>query len=414
MGVTDAGIFGDILCARMQKRGVAALVTDGVVRDLEGVEGTGLPVWCSGAAAPPSVAGLTFVGWQEPVGCGGVAVFPNDVIVLDRDGAVLIGAAGKVSGLDQGYGSLPPVGRAFWSAELDRRKGYAVLDATGTLVTTMKPDEAQASQRFQDTIVYPSGETLMALVPGQPAPIKLGPALSPARDEDGFVLFSDQTGTPAGLLTPKGVWLNGDTAPAWLREAGSMEVREGRLWVKKREGRLLNVVDADGHVLLNPEAVEAAQYAELRAVPLNMPGGPLAMLGQPHCQCGPSGAGLLLADGTLVSDPSWTDLVARDDADDRESDPEPEAGDDVLKPDQLRFAAETDRGLQLLQGVNRGQFIATDGAAPDFSFARNRVEPPALARLHDGHWHGPPGIADRQPRAAAISSCATPPGTICL
>ena len=93
MGVTDAGIFGDILCARMQKRGVAALVTDGVVRDLEGVEGTGLPVWCAGAAAPPSVAGLTFVGWQEPVGCGGVAVFPNDVIVLDRDGAVLIPAA---------------------------------------------------------------------------------------------------------------------------------------------------------------------------------------------------------------------------------------------------------------------------------------------------------------------------------
>ena len=46
MGVTDAGIFGDILCARMHKRGVAALVTDGVVRDLAGVLGTGLPVWC--------------------------------------------------------------------------------------------------------------------------------------------------------------------------------------------------------------------------------------------------------------------------------------------------------------------------------------------------------------------------------
>jgi len=61
MGVTDAGIFGDILCARMAKRGVAALVTDGVVRDLEGVLGTGLPVWCDGFAAPPSVAGLTFV-----------------------------------------------------------------------------------------------------------------------------------------------------------------------------------------------------------------------------------------------------------------------------------------------------------------------------------------------------------------
>lgn len=90
MGVKDAGIFGDILCARMAKKGVTALVTDGVVRDLEGVLGTGLPVWASGAAAPPSVAGLTFVGWQEPIGCGGVAVFPDDVVVADRDGAVLI------------------------------------------------------------------------------------------------------------------------------------------------------------------------------------------------------------------------------------------------------------------------------------------------------------------------------------
>jgi dienelactone hydrolase len=57
MGVTDAGIFGDILCARMAKRGVAALVTDGVVRDAAGVLGTGLPVWCQGAAAPPRSPG---------------------------------------------------------------------------------------------------------------------------------------------------------------------------------------------------------------------------------------------------------------------------------------------------------------------------------------------------------------------
>ena len=84
------GIFGDILCARMKIRGVAALVTDGVVRDVAGVLDTGLPVWCKGAAAPPSVAGLTFVNWQEPIGCGGVAVFPDDVMVVDEDGAVVI------------------------------------------------------------------------------------------------------------------------------------------------------------------------------------------------------------------------------------------------------------------------------------------------------------------------------------
>jgi regulator of RNase E activity RraA len=90
LGVRDAGIFGDILSSRMKNRGVAALVTDGVVRDLAGVAATGLPVWCAGAAAPPSVASLTFVGWQEPIGCGGVAIFPDDVIVADADGAVVI------------------------------------------------------------------------------------------------------------------------------------------------------------------------------------------------------------------------------------------------------------------------------------------------------------------------------------
>src|SRR3546814_10999899 len=74
LGVQEAGIFGDIRGARMGKRGVTALVTDGVLRDLDGVEASGLPVWSSGIAAPPSVAGLTFVGWQQPIACGGVAV----------------------------------------------------------------------------------------------------------------------------------------------------------------------------------------------------------------------------------------------------------------------------------------------------------------------------------------------------
>jgi regulator of RNase E activity RraA len=89
-GVTDAGVFGDILVSRMAKLGVTAMVTDGVVRDLTGVLGVNFPVWCNGVAASPSVAGLTFVAWQEPIGCGGVAVFPNDIVVADDDGAVLI------------------------------------------------------------------------------------------------------------------------------------------------------------------------------------------------------------------------------------------------------------------------------------------------------------------------------------
>jgi regulator of RNase E activity RraA len=90
MGVDSAGIFGDILTMRMMRRGVTALVTDGVVRDKAGVLASALPVWCAGVAAPASVNGLTFVGWEEPIGCGGCAIFPGDVIVADDDGAVVI------------------------------------------------------------------------------------------------------------------------------------------------------------------------------------------------------------------------------------------------------------------------------------------------------------------------------------
>src|SRR6202167_6259313 len=90
MGITTAGIFGDILTMRMVRRGVAALVTDGVVRDKVGVLASALPVWCAGIAAPASVNGLTFIGWQEPIGCGGCAIFPGDIIVADDDGAVVI------------------------------------------------------------------------------------------------------------------------------------------------------------------------------------------------------------------------------------------------------------------------------------------------------------------------------------
>lgn len=93
MGTEDAGIFGDILCARLRKRGVAGLVTDGVLRDRVGVLDAGLPVWARGVAAPPAVCALTFAGWEDPIACGGVAIFPGDWIVADDDGAVVIPAA---------------------------------------------------------------------------------------------------------------------------------------------------------------------------------------------------------------------------------------------------------------------------------------------------------------------------------
>jgi len=273
-------------------------------------------------------------------------------VAYGRDGVMLLGADGKLIGEDQHYEDLNAVGRKFWSANLGRGKGYAILDAAGTVIVTMTQDEAQASQRFTDTILYPSNNALMALVPGQAKPVTLGQGILPANDEGGFVLFRNDAGEGAGLLTPKGAWLHGESAPAWLAEAGAFEVRLGRLWIMKREGGLLNIVDADGQALLKPEAVEAVQSMTIKALPLNIPGAPLGTLGQSHCQCGPNAASLLLADGSIVTDPKWTDLVPLD------GDPESSYGDepvspDTLKPEQLRYAAETADGMQLLDAQGR-------------------------------------------------------------
>ena len=62
MGVTTAGIFGDILVMRMAKRGVTALVTDGVIRDKHGCLKANMPIFCQGTAAPASVKSATRCG----------------------------------------------------------------------------------------------------------------------------------------------------------------------------------------------------------------------------------------------------------------------------------------------------------------------------------------------------------------
>jgi regulator of RNase E activity RraA len=137
MGITDAGIFGDILCARMAQRGVSALVTDGVIRDVSGVLGVDLPVWCQGVAAPPSVAGLTFVGWEQPIGCGGVAVFPGDVVVADHDGAVVIPAAFLEHVVTEG-------------PEQERMEGWIMQEvAKGVPLPGLYPMDAETRARYE-------------------------------------------------------------------------------------------------------------------------------------------------------------------------------------------------------------------------------------------------------------------------
>ena len=89
-GAQGAGTLGDILLLRMRQRGTIAAVSDGAMRDVVGVRAVGLPVFCSGATAPPSIGELVFAGWECPVACGGVTVLPGDIVVGDDDGVIVI------------------------------------------------------------------------------------------------------------------------------------------------------------------------------------------------------------------------------------------------------------------------------------------------------------------------------------
>lgn len=88
-GATDASILGDLLLGMARNRGIAAAVTDGLVRDVAGIEEVGIPVHAAGLSPnSPFKNGPGEIGL--PVAIGGVAVAPGDIIVGDRDGVVVV------------------------------------------------------------------------------------------------------------------------------------------------------------------------------------------------------------------------------------------------------------------------------------------------------------------------------------
>ncbi|MEZ5649797.1 MAG: ribonuclease activity regulator RraA [Burkholderiaceae bacterium] len=98
-GHPEVGLLGGNLWARMIARGVAGVVTDGGMRDRDEMRGLGVPVFCREIVVPTSFPTLMLVAVQEPVACGGVPVFPGDILVGDADGVVVIPAhlAGAVA-----------------------------------------------------------------------------------------------------------------------------------------------------------------------------------------------------------------------------------------------------------------------------------------------------------------------------
>jgi regulator of RNase E activity RraA len=89
----SAATGGDILMTRLMVRGVSGVVTDGGLRDSPTIEKLAWPAYCGARSAPLNLVRHHAVESQVPIGCGGVAVYPGDVVVGDAEGVVVIPAS---------------------------------------------------------------------------------------------------------------------------------------------------------------------------------------------------------------------------------------------------------------------------------------------------------------------------------
>jgi len=91
-GDASAASAGGILITRMMKRGVAGVVSDGGLRDSAEISKLPFPAYCQAPSAPTNLIKHHAADVNLPIGCGGVPVFPGDVIVGDAEGVVVLPA----------------------------------------------------------------------------------------------------------------------------------------------------------------------------------------------------------------------------------------------------------------------------------------------------------------------------------
>jgi len=91
-GDADAASAGGILVTRLMVRGAAGIVTDGGFRDTPDIAGLNFPAYHARPSAPTNLIRHHAIDLNLPIACGGVAVYPGDVIVGDDEGVVVIPA----------------------------------------------------------------------------------------------------------------------------------------------------------------------------------------------------------------------------------------------------------------------------------------------------------------------------------
>ncbi len=94
------GVWGEVLSVAAQARGVAALVVDGSVRDIDAIRELGFPVFARGTAlrgAQKAARGVV----RGPISCGGLLVWPGDYVIADDSGLVVLPERDVTTVLDQ-------------------------------------------------------------------------------------------------------------------------------------------------------------------------------------------------------------------------------------------------------------------------------------------------------------------------
>ncbi|CTQ52518.1 4-hydroxy-2-oxoglutarate aldolase [Roseibium album] len=122
-GHTGCAAAGDRLVGMMKNNDAAGFVTDGPVRDYEGIVQVGLPVWCTGLTpASPHMTGPGSVGF--PIQIGGQEIETGDMIVADRDGVVVV----PFERIDEVIKSLAHINQLEKSLDAEVAQGLQVPD----------------------------------------------------------------------------------------------------------------------------------------------------------------------------------------------------------------------------------------------------------------------------------------------
>ena len=87
---STAASAGCILATRLMKRGCKGIVTDGGFRDTPEISALEMPAYHTRPSAPTNLTKHHAVAINDPIACGGVSVFPGDIIVSDNEGVVCI------------------------------------------------------------------------------------------------------------------------------------------------------------------------------------------------------------------------------------------------------------------------------------------------------------------------------------